>query len=73
MDEDLYQTFEELEDELIEVEGQLGMSLNLPHPYRQALLELDKKNRLKEDEMVMEWHRLYATYMDWKRWKARNK
>lgn len=73
MDEELYQTFEELEAELIAVEDQLGSRLSLLKPFRESLIGLDKANELMEDEVVWEWQRLYCTYADWIRWKERNK
>jgi hypothetical protein len=68
LDLDCVQTFEQVTEDLAEVETKLGARLGLRKQFvRRELIALDKQGRLVEDELVAHWHELYASYMDWTR------
>lgn len=67
IDKDCVQTFEQLSEELKEVEQKLAEKLKLSNKnIRSQLFALDSENELIEDELVSLWHELYAVYITWK-------
>lgn len=49
------------------VERVLAERLDIPPTVdvRERLMELDRQNQLIEDEVVADWHELYAHYVEW--------
>lgn len=60
-----FETFENTCNKLEAIEKLLAQRLNLQGNAREELLTLDKQNLLVEDEVVADWHDLYASYLDW--------
>lgn len=59
-------TFEQTREELEEIERRLAERYELRgKPIRLALIEMDKKGLLREDELVADWHEAYSSYLDW--------
>lgn len=82
-DEELIQTFEQLEKELLENEDKVVEELasriksrlkffGNSEALRKFLLYLDSENLLEETDLVAEWHELYSTYKNWKEYNERN-
>lgn len=65
---DCTETYEQLREKLERVERELATRLDIfgARP-RRRLIDLDRNGLLEEDELVMRWHDLYASYQDWVR------
>jgi hypothetical protein len=58
-------TFDEIRDELIEIERKLAQRLGIRKQIRRTLIEMIRSGSLVEDEVVAQWHSTYAIYLDW--------
>jgi hypothetical protein len=59
-------TEQRLSERLEAVEAQLASTLSLEvATIRATLVALDKKGELIENELVADWHELYAQYVEW--------
>jgi len=59
-------TFEQTRTELEAVEQRLAERLQIKSKcIRCALIEMDIKNILDEDELVRDWRSSYSSYIDW--------
>lgn len=65
IDEECLVTREQTEARLVLVESELADRLGIRENVRHTLIQLDKSNELVEDELVADWHDLYASYLDW--------
>lgn len=66
-DADCIMTYEGILDALRTVETKIAQKLNLKgYDIRTQLLQLDADCQLIEDDLVADWHDLYASYKDWK-------
>ena len=66
-DEGCVETFERTKDRLEEVERRLAVRLEIRKNVRCQLIARDRGGLLVEDELVAEWHDLYASYLEWTR------
>lgn len=60
-------TFEQTREELTAVERRLAVKLDIRGNVRRELLRRDRLGQLVEDDLVADWHDLYASYDDWTR------
>jgi hypothetical protein len=68
--EDITETFEELSNELCEVEKKLAIELGFsPDNARVELVRLSKEKKLIETALVAKWNELFTCYMHDKRKK----
>jgi len=68
VEQDCVQTFDQVKDELEQVENKLARQLNLrSQDVRGQLFALARQEKLVEDDLVKRWHELYAVYADWLR------
>jgi hypothetical protein len=58
-------TFESCKASLERVEHQIAEKLGIKNHFRYELMRRDLANTLVEDELVADWHQLYATYISW--------
>ena len=66
-DSECFETFEDIKEQIEEVERQLADRFKIRRHIRRALIALDRANKLEEDELVARWHELYSNYADWTR------
>jgi hypothetical protein len=66
-DPECVETFEKTRDRLEEVERRLGVELNIRRNVRRELIARDRQGLLVENDLVADWHDLYASYLDWTR------
>ena len=72
LDEDCIQTFEQVKEDLEQVEDQLARQLNLrSRQIRRELCALAQQEKLVEDELAERWLELYTIYVDWLKREAR--
>lgn len=67
LDAECVETFESTKEKLEAVERRLAEQLQIRGPIRRALITLDRAKKLVEDELVVQWHELLASYNDWTR------
>ena len=67
LDAEAFETFEDVKEQLEEVERELAKKLGVRRYVRRTLLALDRANQLDEDddEKVVRWHELYSRYVAW--------
>ncbi len=64
------ETFEDIKQQLEAVELKLAKRFNIlttksSEHIRSTLIKMSRANELVEDELVRDWHDLYASYQDW--------
>jgi len=65
VDAECVETFETTRERLANVERQLAVKLGIRGNVRRELIERDRQRALIEDDLVADWHDLYASYLDW--------
>ena len=60
-----FETFDDIKEELREIEQKLATQLKIRRHVRRTLLALDRANKLYEDDVVARWHELYSRYVAW--------
>jgi hypothetical protein len=64
-------TFESTRDQLEDIERQLAGRHNIRRQVRPTLIAMDRAGELPEDELVADWHDVYASYLNYARVRAR--
>jgi hypothetical protein len=63
------ETFESVRGRLRDIEGRIAVKLNLRSKnVRYQIIDLDRRGELGENELIADWHDLYASYCEWLRW-----
>lgn len=60
-------TFDQVKEELEEIERNLARRQGIKRQVRRTLIEQIRNGTLVEDELVAQWHDAYSSYLEWTR------
>ena len=63
--ESCFDSFDDIKQQLEEVESALASRLKIRRHVRRELLLRDRANKLGENELIARWHELYSSYAWW--------
>lgn len=70
LDPECFETFDDVKEELREVEEKLAKRFKIRRHVRRTLFAFDRANMLEEDDVVARWHELYSRYLAWVRFNT---